>query len=487
MCAVLPAGTVACAQIAGIEETSSGGRSSLAFTRASIGATVERQPLDFTGVEPAYYLVADEGSPDGLRRIPAVLGDDAASWTATVPEGAQVMFQLPGFPAPIWRIWDLPNRNLQGVFGVLEHPAPEPAPLDAMFTLNVTLPSPYAADERFSFVSVGTWNTRAFSDPTTELPLAGATAFTPPAFAMTSASKAPGGRDYEKITTADAVMVLRYLPPKLTGVLEAPPFDQTGNDSIAGTLTPVTDDQTLAIQLAPAAVPARYTPLRPAMSAPAMAWSLHASPGWELGVQDGPTLHSGTVLAADSGTLSLPYGNPFIARDWRATFNWSTSASRNYTPTGETLAVKLVAGTRQLVDPTTASTLDLPAPIPEVVTLGDMTLSSDGSTITQPSTPVIAGLVTSGAAPSLYHLELFEILPNEANTALVQQRKLMITSTRPEFSIPPEFLEAGKRYNLRAHTVVGSFPLLADGDLTARELPIASAYMDSGVFNVVAP
>jgi len=486
VCAVLPAGAVACAQIAGIEETSSGGRSSLAFTRASIGATVERQPLDFNGLEGAWYLVADESSPDGLRRIPAVLGDDAATWTATVPEGAQVMFQLPDYPAPIWRIWDVPNRNLQGLFSALEHPAAELAPPNAMFTLNVTLPSPYAAEERFSFTSVGTWNARSFSDPTTELPVVGGTAFTPPAFAITSATKAPGGRDYEKITTADAVMVLRYVPPKLTGVLEAPPFDQTGNDSIAGTLAAVTDDQTLAVQLAPAAVPARYTPLRPGMSAPTMAWSLNASPGWELGVHDGPSLTSG-VAAIDTGTLSVPYGNPFAAREWRATFLWSTSATRTYTPMNETLAITLAAGTRQLVDPTATTTLDLPAPIPEVITLGGMTLSSDGSTIPQPSTPVAVTMVTSGAAPSLYNLELFEILPNEANTALVQRRKLTITSTRPELSIPPEFLEAGKRYNLRAHTVVGGYPLLTDGDLTARELPVASAYMDSGVFNVVAP
>ena len=38
-----------------------------------------------------------------------------------------------------------------------------------------------------------------------------------------------------------------------------------------------------------------------------------------------------------------------------------------------------------------------------------------------------------------------------------------------------------------ASVVVGGYPALADGDLTVRELPVASSSMDSGVFTVVAP
>ena len=64
---VLPVGTTACAQIAGIDETSGGGRSSLTMTRMSIGATVERTPLRREGTPKdcagaALFLASDDSS-----------------------------------------------------------------------------------------------------------------------------------------------------------------------------------------------------------------------------------------------------------------------------------------------------------------------------------------------------------------------------------------------------------------------------------------
>jgi hypothetical protein len=485
VCCVLPG----CAQIAGIEETSSGERSSVTFTRVSVGATVERTPLDFNGLG-ATYLVPDETQPDGLRRDTPTLSEDGATWSAMVPTGTPLMFQLPDYPTPTLRIWDLPNADLQGLFAVYEHPAPEPAPDDAMFAVNATLPTAFVAEERFSLLSVGTWNARSWSDPISELPLIDppTTTFMPPAFVETMLSKAPGDRPYEKISTADAVLVLRYTPPKLTAYLEAAPFEQTGNDTIAGTMTAVTDDQTLAIQVAPADVAPRYATLRPAMPAPSMTWNLIAAPGADLGLARGPSLLSGTVLATDTGMIAPGYGNPFAAKGWKSIFQWSTSSARTYTPPDQTLAVALGAATQQVVDAAGAPTLDLPAPIPEVITLGGMTLSSDGLTFAQPAAPVPVSLVLgAGAAPTLYSVELLEIAPNDANTALVRTRVVLATGVRPDFMLPPELFETGKMYNLRASVVVGGYPALADGDLTVRELPVASSSMDSGVFTVVAP
>ncbi|MDX2088145.1 MAG: hypothetical protein SFX73_09850 [Kofleriaceae bacterium] len=486
--AVLPLGMVACAQIADIQETSGGGRSSLTMTRVSVGSTVERTPLDFSGLEGAIYLVDDVTQPDGLRRVPAQLSADAASWSAMVPTGAPVMFQLPDDPTPVWRIWAFPRKSVQGLFAVLEHVAPEPAPIDALFNVAVTLDTMYAAGETFAFANIGTWNTRAWTDTVVELPAEGAMMFTPPPFLGASLTKAPGGRAYEKMTTADTALALRYVGPKLTGVAEFPPFDQTGNDTLIGTMAAVVADQQLAIQVNPAAVPGRFAPLRPSMSAPTMSWALNAAPGWEIAAREGVALDSAAVIEADNGMITTLYGNPFTGKGWRAVFVWNTSASRSFTPMNQTLAVALGAGMQQLVEPASASTLDLPAPLPEVVQLDDTTLSTDGISIPQPTAPVVVKLVLgTGTAPTLYTLDLFEVVPNAANTALERVHKAALAGVAPELVLPPELLEPGKTYSLRATTVVGGYPGIADGDLTVRELPYASAYVDAGIFTVVAP
>jgi hypothetical protein len=71
--------------------------------------------------------------------------------------------------------------------------------------------------------------------------------------------------------------------------------------------------------------------------------------------------------------------------------------------------------------------------------------------------------------------------------ALVSKRVVLATGVRPELVLPPELFEVGKTYHLRASVTLGGYPALADGDLTERELPVAIASMDSGVFMVVAP
>lgn len=258
-------------------------------------------------------------------------------------------------------------------------------------------------------------------------------------------------------------------------------------------MTAITDDQTLAMQVAPADIAARYETLRPAMDDPSMGWTLTAAPGADLGMEGGPSLWSGTVNAADTGMIEASYGNPFVAKGWKSIFTWSTSSTRTYSPPDQTLSLGLSASTRQIVDAADAQTLDLPAPIPEVITLDERTLSSDGVTFPQPAKPVPVSLVLgAGAEPTLYSIELLEITPDDANTALVRKRVVLATGVPKQgmpltITLPPELFEVGKTYNLRASVVVGGYPALADGDLTMRELPVATSVMDSGVFTVVAP
>ena len=173
------------------------------------------------------------------------------TWTAAIPEGTPpVLFNLPGYPGPSSKLWAFPNRDLRGQFAVLEHPHPTTAPAGATLAVQVTLDKAYAATESLSLDCIGTWTTRALPAPAV-----GALVLAPPMFAYTSMTSRTG-RPHEKITTADAPLVLRHVGSNLTGYLSATPFDQSGADAIMGSMLPNPPDQMLDVRLDPPAVPA---------------------------------------------------------------------------------------------------------------------------------------------------------------------------------------------------------------------------------------
>ena len=482
---VLLGGLAACAQIAGIDKTSGQppDRVSLQIERVSIGATVVRAPLDLTGLAATYY-VPDDTQDDGINRIDAELTTpELDTWSAAIKDGTPPLFyDLPDEPVPIRRQLELPVRNQYGVFARLEHPSPSLAPTGATLQVKSTLPAAYAATESFQLYTLGSWTSRGFSGA--ELPVVGATTFGPVTFPFSSAASI-SGRPLEKITTADAVMFLRYTGSKLTGVMEAAPFEQTGTDSIMGTMTAVPANQTLTATVGPpAAIAARYAPVRPAVPTIAMNWVLNASPGVDVANNTGPSLEAGAVTMASTGMLSVPYGNPFVAKGWRTVFAWATSASRTYTPAGQLLPITLYAGLYQDIEPTAAMVLDLAVGLPEVITVDGKPLSTDGLTITQPVKPVHVTFVSGITANTFYQLQLYELVPNTANTGLVQQFVVASSGVKADFTIPAEFLVPGKIYSLRAVCFQGSFPGIDAGDLRMRTFPMAVGYLDSGVFTV---
>ncbi len=476
----LVVGLAGCAQLAGLDETSGDGRTglSLAFERVSIGATVVRGPLDLMG-ERADFLAPDEIDPSGLARVEATLtGTD--SWTADYFDGPlPVQFALPEFQ-PHARLWDYPNTTLLGSFEVLEHPSPTPAPVDAMFTVNVALDVAYQGVEGFQLFTVGSWNVRGLEPPA----LVGEATLAPPPFLMTSMTSFTG-RPHEAITTDDAVLVLRYLGNDLTGVFEVPPFTQTGSDTIMGALAPVAHDRMLDVRIDQAAATARFTAVRPAVSAPSFGWDLRAAPGAAYNQNLGPVLHAVGVAPTDT-MIQVAYGNPFDARGWKSTLTWASNANRTVTLPGQTLPVTLSAGMFQrVIDPAAALVLDLPAGLPELITLDGRPLSSDGGTVAAPTRAVEVTFLNGGSQThTLYQLQLFELVPNAGGTALVQVIRLSASGTDPSFTLPPELLEPGKLYSLRAVTVLGGFPAIADGNFRERELPIAVSFLDSGAFQV---
>jgi hypothetical protein len=476
-----------CAQLAGIDKTSAPPPPddlTLQFERMSVGATIVTAPLDISMLADATYLVADSTDPTLIGRVdaPATAID---TWTAPIPDGTPpVLFTLPDLPAPLPRIFAIPSRHVLGLFSVLEHPDPQPAPDAATITLAVTLDAAAAATDAFQVFTLGSWTQRVLS--ALEVPAASASLAVTYPFASSSSVT---GRPLEKLTIADAELVLRYVGPQLTGAFEAPPFDQTGTDTITGTLAAVAADQTLDVTVDQATATTRFATLVPAMSAPAFNWSVVAAPGYAIGSTTGVLLQAGGLLATDPGAITAAFGNPFLAaHDWRSVFTWSTSATRTFTPAGGTAVATLSAGMFQLVEPAPALVLALPAGLPQVIMFANTALSTDGTTVTIDPLRAAALSFTSDQPPgTLYQLQLFELVPSADGLTLVQTIRFAATGTAPSFALVPELFTVGHTYSVRAICVAGGYPAIADGDLQQRALPLAVSFFDSAVFTVAAP
>jgi hypothetical protein len=481
-----------CAQLFGIEDTTgpTGGddtpppASTLTYTRISVGATAVRSPLDVSA-NTATYIPADTTDPSGIRRVPTTL-IGTSEWTAPLTVAAPVFFDLPDFPTPIKRIFDLPVQNVIGLFGVLEHPNAQPAPAGAQMNVDATLDVPYNGTDGLQMYAVGTWQQIGFAGPA-----AGAVAWTVPTFPFTSVSSLTG-RPLEQITPQDAVYLLRYTGNDLQGSIAVPGFTQSVNNALTGTMQTNAHDRTLQISVDTNAPSTRFAQTRPAMSNVAMSWSVVAGPGYQIVSNSGPVLIAQSLAVGASGAINVPYGNPFVAaHDWPDVMTWSTSASRTYTPPALALPVTASTGLYQLVQPTAGMTLDLPAGLPITITMGDTTLTTDGATVTvDPTKAVPVSFVSDVADNTLFQLQLFELVPNATTgaTALTYLQKLGASSSNgPSFLLPPELFEVGKTYVLRAVCIQGGFTTISTGDLTNRSLPQAVGYMDSAVFTVAAP
>jgi hypothetical protein len=479
-----------CAQLAGIDETSGGeptSKVSLAFERVSIGATVVRAPLDLSA-NTATYLLPDETSPSGISLVAATL-TPPDTWNAQFGEAAlppPVLFDLPDHPMPLKRIWDIPQADLLGSFNVLEHPNPIPAPMTATVTLSIQLQQPWTGAHSLSVLTVGNWTSLGITGA--RLPGEGAGAI--PQFTyMFSESTSITGRPLELLTSDDAYLVLRYSGSQLIGRYIAEPKNQTEQMQNIGTLDMITPDVPLDVRVNQAQVQTRFAAVRPAVGNLGMSWAIRAAPGWQHGDTTGPQLHAGGVALTDPSTLTAMYANPFAAKDWKALFAWSTSSSRSYTPPSAMLPVTLGSGMQEIAEPTTGRMFDLPAGLPELISIDGRTLSVDGQvTIAPPTKAVRVTFVTDRTTNTLYQVELYELVPNNATppTGLVYKRVVGAIGTKAEFDLPPNLFETGKLYTIRAGTISGSFPNAAsEGDLRMREFPMASAYLDSGVFQVM--
>jgi hypothetical protein len=188
---------------------------------------------------------------------------------------------------------------------------------------------------------------------------------------------------------------------------------------------------------------------------------------------------------ADTGAIDVMFGNPFVSKGWPTVLTWSATASRSFSPDAGPLAIGLSAGLYQTVQPTLDMVLALPAGLPESFTIDGRPLSIDGVMIPKPTAPVRVTFVSDITTNTLYMLTLNELVPNAGGTALTLKPVLASTGLKPEFTLPPDLIVAGKFYSLRAVCIQGGYPSAADGDLRPRSLPYAAGYLDSGVFSVM--
>lgn len=458
-----------CAQLAGIDDTSGDGRLglSLAVERVSIGTTIERSPQDLSASSATYLL---DPPVEAVELEPG-------TWAADVFDATPaVVFDLPDNPGPIFdRQIALPSKNLLTSFDVLEHPDAVAGSTTDTIAVNATIDAA-AATDTFQLFIVGTWTARAL-----EAPAVGATTLAS-TFEIGSMVNLTG-RPHEAITLEDTPIVIRRVGTTLNGVLLPSPFAQVGVNNVSGAVTAVAADQMVNAQIDQTAATARLSVARPAITVgPAFSFDVTSAPGGAVGSSAGPSLVSGVVGAMDTA-ITAAFANPFASQGWSAVLTYTAAGSRTLVPTGETLPVTLSAGMQQLADdPQAVAALDLPAPVPEQVSIDGTSLSLDNVSIAQPVAPVEIAVVVDTAGVTLFSLEVRELVANGA--ALEPVLTLSAVSDTPSFTIQPEVFEPGKLYSLRVRTISGLFTDVASGDLNARSLPFATAFVDAGIFRV---
>ena len=491
LCVLALAACGGCAQLFGIDQTSAAkdagadaavdappGQVTMGWQRMSVGATVVRSPQDLS-TSTAAFLIADGSAAGGFDHTAAMV-TAPGTWAADIATGTPAAyFTLPDYPTPVPRLYDLGVRNQVGLYAVLEHPNPQPMPTGATLTFSFNLATPIAAGYSAQEYSLGTWTQYGFPVAVGQTSV-GATV-------AGSAITSLNGRPVSAFTTGDAILALEYNGNTLIGAFIGSGVNQTGNVTFSGNMAGVAQNQTLSATVHPATISQRYAAIRPAMGNLGMAWYLNAAPASNIG-NSGPQLNAVGVAVTDSGALSATYGNPFAQLGWDAVLTWYTVESRAFTPAGQALAATLYAQLYQFALPTAGVDLSVPAGLPITILLNGTPLVTDGTTVTiDPTKSVDISFQADQATCTLYQMQLFDLVPNAANTALQNNLVFGATGVAADFQMPPDPFVVGHNYALRGICLGGGFPTIASGDLTNRSLPLSVGYADGGVFTVAGP
>lgn len=472
-----------CAQLAGIDNTSKGEDagptlSTLTLEHVSIGKTVIRSPHPVTALN-AVYLVPDATAPGGQRKVtPTVVGTD--TWSADLGgTSAPIQFQSNELPTTNLRILDFPTQTLRWAVPILEHPNPTPAPAGATLGITVGLPTPHVA-ESYQLLTIGAWSNVGLNPPAV-----GDGTLAPGPLVLTELDTPT--RRVDKLTSTDSVLLLRYGGNQLVSHLDAPAFDQTGNDAITGAMTTTALDQTLDLRVNQNAAQTRLSTVRPAVGAASFVWRVHASPGLDYSILAGPQLNAeglAAPVAADPQTITAAYGNPFSA-NYQTLLQWDIRAGRTYTNPSSMLTTTLSAGFTERAKPSAGLVLAEPAGLPDRITANGAVLNIDNVMVPAPlNAPVEVSFVTDAPTKSsVYAIQLIELVPT---TMMTYTLTLVVTAhaAAPGTKLPRDLFKAGSLYVLRTFAFAGCYPAAATGDYTQQALPCAFSFADSGVFQV---
>ncbi|HEY5921194.1 MAG TPA: hypothetical protein VIV11_05965 [Kofleriaceae bacterium] len=495
---VLAVAAAGCAQLFGIDETSSppdaapAPYASLQIDRISVGTMLVRAPEDLTGHTATFY-VDDAAEPSGLRRIQgALVAVTKDQWNADIPEGtpASIEFTVPGDTPGYRRMYALPSRTLKTLNGAYEHPNPVEAPMGGTFATQLALPSGYVANELIRLYAVGPWVYHTYVATELPAPGVGATmiAATIP-YTTTGFVSHVGTRPLPKLTAQDQIVALRYVGNDLTAAGIVPPFEQTGGaDPVTATLTAV-PHAPLDVKVDHVATAARLAGTSPPVTTLGMSWSVVAAPAWRLANNTGPVLNAAGLTSTDPIMITAQFGNPFESLGWTSLFTFASNRSRTYTVPAFNLPLTLYAGLNQLDDVTPGLVLDQAVGVPVLVSIDKTPLNADGLTITiDPTKAVELSVVADRPINLFYQWAIYEVEPNTAMPpALVYKAVYGVVATETTVKIPHDVFVAGKVYMVRAHCYQGGYPTFATGDLQNRDVPYAVGYLDAGVFTVKAP
>ncbi len=470
-----------CAQIAGIDETSGPAadaptetdRVQLAFERISVGTEIVRSPLDLTA-QTASYLVSTAGAPDGLERVTPVV--EGSTWVSDLTTPTPIEFTLPDLPTPVTRIWDLNARALTGGYTFYEHPNPTAPPDGATLAMAVTSDVAFTGAESYQLYTVGAWTIRDLLPPAAAAAALDATPF------LYTETASIGGRPHIALTMGDPLFVMRYAGNQLMALAEPPPFDQTGADTLGGALVAVAQDQMLDLTFDYATTAARFTVVSPAVTPAAAAWFLRAAPGAAIGSDVGPLLHAVGVNAATVNPIAAAYANPFIGKGWPTVMTLVANASRSYTPPSLGFELGLNTQLLQVGPPGGAATFA--AALPTRIAINGTLLTIDGVEVARPTLPAEVTFQSTTSEATYYALNLYEVVLNAASTGVTRNLVVQIVSDEQRFTMPAEYLQGDKLYNLRILVHQGFASGAATGDLRP-DSGGSRALHDSGVFKVV--
>ena len=231
--------------------------------------------------------------------------------------------------------------------------------------------------------------------------------------------------------------------------------------------------------IAPSTVAPRYNALRPAMTGFNVSWSLYAAPGEKIDSGAGLRLVVGAPAMTDT-SLTAMFGNPFAAQGWLQLFEYVTSANRNYVAGGITLS--LGAGIYTLTDTSPNQNLSLPVGLPELVTIDQMPLNTDGMMLALAPGAVDVSFIADQQNNTSYELTMYDIVVT--GTSVTRTPVFDYVGPTTDFKVPAELFVTGHSYVIRAYCIAGGEPALATGDLVTRTLPMSVGYFDSAVFTV---